>query len=97
MPAYFVFHNRVIDEAAMQAYIPPAVESMGPYGAELVAVDEKSEVKEGSSELPRTVIIKFPSREQAEAWYACAEYQKVLPVRLGASEGYAVLVDGVEA
>ncbi|HUR75873.1 MAG TPA: DUF1330 domain-containing protein [Sporichthya sp.] len=96
MPAYFVFRNRIIDDQALQAYIPKAVGTMGPFGAELVVLDEKSEVKEGSSELPRTVILKFESRDRAEAWYNSAEYQAVLPERLGASEGYAVLVDGFE-
>ena len=33
------------------------------------------------------------SREKAEAWYNCAEYQAALPIRLGATEGYAVIVD----
>ena len=96
MPAYFVFRNRITDNEALQAYIPKAVETMGPYGAELVVLDEKSEIKEGSSDLGRTVILKFESRERAEAWYNSPEYQKVLPERLGASEGYALLVDGFE-
>jgi uncharacterized protein (DUF1330 family) len=91
--AYFVVHNRVTDDAAMQEYIPKAVESIMSYGGEILVVADDSQVIEGSTDLPRTVIVKFDSREQAETWYRCAEYEAVRPLRLGATEGYGVLVD----
>jgi uncharacterized protein (DUF1330 family) len=96
MAAYLVFHNVVHDEAAVDAYVPKAVASMEPYGAEIIVVDGSSKVIEGSTDLPRTVIIKFESRDRAEAWYNSAEYQAILSERLNASEGFAVLVDGFE-
>jgi uncharacterized protein (DUF1330 family) len=95
VPAYFVIHNRIHDDDAMQSYIPKALESLGVYGAEVLVVADESEVIEGSTDLPRTIVIRFESREQAMAWYQCAEYQNdALPIRLGATEGYGVLVDG---
>ena len=94
MPAaYFVVHNRVTDEEKMQEYIPKAVESIYAYGGEVLVVADDSQVIEGTAEYPRTVIVKFDSREKAEEWYACAEYSQILPLRLGATEGYGVLVD----
>lgn len=96
MPAYFVIHNRVTDDEAMQSYIPPAVGSIMAHGGEVMVLDESSTLLEGSCEFPRTIIIKFESREKAEAWYACEEYQAVLPVRLGATEGFGFVVDGFE-
>jgi len=39
-------------------------------------------------------VIKFESRDTAMAWYNCAEYRDVLPLRLAAVEGFGVLVDG---
>ena len=97
MPAYFVLHNRIHDDDAMQSYIPKAMESLGAYDAEVLVVADDSDVIEGSTDLPRTIIIKFESREKALAWYNCAEYQgEALPIRLGATEGYGVLVDGFQ-
>ena len=96
-PAYFVFRNRVLDEEAMQVYIPKAVETLAAHGAEIIVLTEDSAAIEGASDLPRTVIIKFASRERAEGWYNSPEYQEVLPIRLGATEGTAVLLDGFEA
>jgi hypothetical protein len=42
-------------------------------------------------------VIKFESRDTALAWYNCAEYQTLLPLRLAATEGFGVLVDGYAA
>jgi hypothetical protein len=44
--------------------------------------------------LPRTIVIKFPTREIAAAWYNSPVYREILPLRLAATEGYAVIVDG---
>ena len=97
MPAYFVFHNRVIDPAKFQEYIPKALDTLAPFDPELLVLDESSEVVEGQSELPRTVVIGFESREKALAWYRSPEYRAIHHLRLEATEGYAVLVDGFTA
>ena len=38
--------------------------------------------------------MKFDSRDAALAWYNSPAYQEVLSLRLDATEGFAVLVDG---
>lgn len=94
MAAYFVFQNRILDAQKMQAYIPKVLETMAPYAPELLVLDERSQVIEGNAPFPRTVIIKFASREAASAWYNSPEYQAVRPLRLEATEGFCLLVDG---
>ena len=94
MPAaYFVVHNRITDDAKMQEYIPKAVESIYAYGGEVLVVADDSQVIEGTTEYPRTVVVKFPSRDRAEEWYSCEQYRGVRPLRIEATEGYGVLVD----
>ena len=56
-------------------------------------MDEHAEVVEGNAPGPRTIVIKF-ERDTAMAWYDCARYREVLPLRLAATEGFGVLVDG---
>jgi uncharacterized protein (DUF1330 family) len=51
---------------------------------------------QGATPLPRTVVIRFDSRETAMAWYNSPAYQKVRPLRIEAAEGYAVLVEGLQ-
>ena len=43
----------------------------------------------------RTVVIEFPDLATARAWYESPEYQAILPFRLVASQGDAILVEGV--
>jgi uncharacterized protein (DUF1330 family) len=94
MAAYFLIHNRIRDGQSLDAYIPKALETLAPYQPEVLVLDENTEVIEGSLKLPRTIIIKFESRADAVAWYNSPEYRAVLPLRLEATEGFSVLVDG---
>ena len=94
MAAYFVLHNRIRDGRSLDAYIPKALETMAPYQPEVLVLDENSEMIEGSANLPRTIVIRFKSRGDATAWYNSPEYRAVLPLRLEATEGFAVLADG---
>jgi uncharacterized protein (DUF1330 family) len=93
MSAYIIIHNTVLDPDAMQQYIPKAVETFAPHAVELKVLEESSTVLEGQCDHPRTILLKFESRERAEAWYNSPEYQEALPIRLGATKGFAVLVD----
>ena len=97
MSAYIVIHNVVIDPPQMEQYIPHAIETLTAHGAEILVVAETATVLEGSPPFPRTVILKFSSREAAKAWYESPEYGKGLPLRLQATRGYTVLVDGLDA
>ena len=94
MATYFVFHNRIDDPEKMQEYVPKALETMAPYNPEILILDENSHVIEGRTTFPRTIVIKFESRDVAMAWYSSPAYQAVRPLRLAATEGFGVLVDG---
>lgn len=93
MAACLVFHNRIHNAAKMQEYVPKALETLAPYHPGILIFDEHSQVIEGNAPWPRTIVIKFDSREVAMAWYNSPAYQAVLPLRLAATEGFAVLVD----
>ena len=49
---------------------------------------------EGDWPYSRAVVIEFPSRADAEGWYRSPAYQKLLPLRLKASRGNLIIVDG---
>jgi uncharacterized protein (DUF1330 family) len=94
MAAYLVFHNRVTNAEKMQEYLAKVRETMASYNPEILVFAEHAEVIEGQTNLPRTIVMKFDSRDAAMAWYNSPAYQEVLPLRLDATEGFAVLVDG---
>jgi uncharacterized protein (DUF1330 family) len=96
MSAYIVIHNEVTDPATMQKYLPTAVDTLAACGAEILVVTDDSTVLEGHPPFPRTIILKFASREAAKLWYESAKYREVLPLRLKATKGYAILVNGLD-
>ena len=97
MSAYFVCHNRITDKQKMGEYLRSVMPSLNTYGAEVLVVDESCTVMEGETHLPRTIVIRFRSREDAEGWYNSPEYSAIRPLRLEATEGFAVLVNGFGA
>jgi uncharacterized protein (DUF1330 family) len=52
------------------------------------------EVIEGSWPFTRTVLIEFPNKELARAWYQSYEYQAVVGLRHRSATSNLVLVSG---
>jgi uncharacterized protein (DUF1330 family) len=71
----------------------PAVFSQ--FQGELLAVSENPTVVEGRWPCTRTVLLKFPSREEAERWYRSPGYQALSQNRWRASTTNAVIVEGL--
>ncbi len=64
------------------------------FSAKLVGVDEQVEAVEGSWPFTRTVIIEFPSKKLARAWYESDEYQAVVGLRHDSTTSNLVIVAG---
>ena len=76
------------------ARVPATIEAAG--GKYLVRGGDKTQL-EGHSQGDRHVVLEFPSRTAADAWYKGDAYQAILPHRLQNSTGSLVLVDGYNA
>jgi uncharacterized protein (DUF1330 family) len=69
--------------------------TLAPFGGRFIVHGGPTDVREG--ELPGDlIVIEFPDRERAVAWYESPAYQEILPLRTRNAEGVAVLVDGVD-
>lgn len=94
MPAaYVIVHNQVTDPALYAQYLEQVPPSMRKHGAELLIVDNDAECIEGTKPYPRLVMLRFPSRDAAKAWYDSPEYREVYPLRANSSDGFAVICD----
>jgi uncharacterized protein (DUF1330 family) len=60
-----------------------------------IGVDEEVEIVEGSWPCTRTVLIEFPSKQLARAWYESDEYQAVVGLRHGSATSNLVIVSGL--
>jgi uncharacterized protein (DUF1330 family) len=64
------------------------------FSGKLVGLDEDAEIVEGSWPCTRTVLIEFPSKQLARAWYESDEYQAVVGLRHGSATSNLVIVSG---
>ena len=95
MAAYIIVQVDVTDPETFETYRAQAPATLEKYGGEFIARGGDMEILEGDWPWPRMVILKFPDREAAKAWYASPEYEGPKALRQAASRGNMIVVDGV--
>ncbi len=96
MPAGYVIGQMLIsDPEQYERYRAHVVATVKAHGGEFLVRGGPQEVVEGTPPGPRSVILRFPSVEAAHAWYNSPDYQKIIPIRQGASTGALTIVEGV--
>lgn len=96
MPAYIIANVAVEDETTYERYRAGVPATVKQYGGEFMVRGGRFERLEGAEPLPRLVVLKFPSYEQALAWYNSPEYQPLAKLRQSASTGNLVVVEGAD-
>jgi uncharacterized protein (DUF1330 family) len=94
MNAYVVAAETINDEAMFDLYRKEVPGTLAPFGGTFVTRGGQLTVLEGAWPHPRLVVIQFPSRTAAEAWYGSEAYQKIISLRHKSSSGNLVIVDG---
>ncbi len=95
-PAYLFVDIKVHDLEKMQPYLDKAAGTLASFGGQPIV--KGGEVLRLEGKEPRgsgVLIIRFPSMEQARAWYDSPEYQALIPFRTQASEAEFWLLEGV--
>lgn len=80
MSALIVVDLTPIDKEQLSIYSAEAVKTLIPYQGEFLAKGP-IQALHGESKFSTKVIIQFPSKEKAQAWYNSADYQKIIPTR----------------
>ena len=95
MPAYFVLDMlEVTQPEALEKYRGVVLATVQRYGGRYLTVGGECDVLEGAWRPVFPVIIEFPTLEQARRWYDSEEYRAPKALRLAATKGNAVLIDG---
>ena len=92
---YWIAHVEVTDPDQYVHYVEGAKAAFKRYGARFLARGGKREVKEGAARA-RTVVIEFPSYEDALACYESEAYQKAKALRAPVSMGDLVIIQGYD-
>jgi uncharacterized protein (DUF1330 family) len=94
MTAYIIARIEVTDLEDYKTYASQTVAQAEKAGGTFLVKGGPMTQVEGSGP-DRHVVISFPTREQALAWYHSPEYQAILPIALRSSTRDLVIVDGI--
>ena len=95
VPAYCIFHIEITDPQRYGDYAAAVPATIAKYGGEYLVRGGQFEVLEGKAPAPRTVVLKFPSIEQARRWYESVDYQAPRAIRQSAARTHAIVIEGV--
>ena len=90
MAAYVVVHSTIKDPDKMQEYAAAAGPTFASFGGEMLSKGP-SEALSGSHGHKIMVVIKFPDRKTALAWYNSPPYQALIPTRTAAMDSVFIL------
>lgn len=92
-PAYFVFHVTIHDRAGLEPYSARVGATVAAFGGRRLLLGGSAVPVEGEAPDGAMVVLEFPDRAAAEAWYASPDYQAILSYRHAATDGRAYLVE----
>lgn len=95
MAAYFVCTMTIHDRDTYRKYTALTPATIARHGGKFLTRGEPVATVEGGPAFEdRMVLIEFPNREKALAWYHDAEYQNASEFRRLASKGRMLLQEG---
>ena len=95
MPAYAVAHMRQVTMGpAIVEYLERIDATLAPFGGRFLVHGGRVEVVEGTWP-GHLIVIEFPDRARADAWYQSAGYQQIVALRTDNSRSDVILAEGV--
>jgi uncharacterized protein (DUF1330 family) len=94
--AYLVGQITVTNPQAYAVYSAQVPQTIAAFGGKYLVRGGRVTQLEGQAQGERNVVIEFPSREIAEAWYNSEAYQAIIAHRTNNSTGTLALVDGYD-
>jgi uncharacterized protein (DUF1330 family) len=93
MAVYIIAQIDIHDRGEYDKYSDGFLDVFARFNGEVLVVSENPIVVEGEWPYTRTVVLRFPSAEEAQRWYGSPEYQAIAQHRFRASKGNAVIVE----
>lgn len=94
MSSFLIFGvSDVTDKAELDRYAAAGAQTLGGHEFAFLAGPEAGTQLEGKTRFDKFVVLEFPTREAAEAWYHSDAYQAAVSIRKPVSETFAMLID----
>ncbi|HWQ32800.1 MAG TPA: DUF1330 domain-containing protein [Blastocatellia bacterium] len=95
MSAYCFFDVlKVTDPERLEKYREGVLATVERYGGRYLTIGGQCDVMEGDWKPVFPVLIEFPGLEQAHRWCNSEEYRELKALRLAATRGDAVFIEG---
>jgi uncharacterized protein (DUF1330 family) len=95
MPAYVVAEIEVKDPERYEDYKKMSPISIKEFGGRFVVRGAPCDTLEGGWQPKRFVVIEFPSKDVAKAWWSSQEYASAKKLRQETSHTRMIVVDGL--
>ena len=95
MSAYVIVDIEIHNPSVYDEYRKVVGPTLTQYGGKFVVRGGKIDVLEGNWNPKRIVILEFENAARAREWYDSEEYRAPKQIRMKASKGNLVLVEGV--
>lgn len=95
MPAYIVSRVKIVNGEAMQRYVQEAPATVAAFGGRYLVRGSDVQAVEGMWEHDRMVIVAFPDKSAALAWYESDIYRPLRDLRHASAETIILLAEGV--
>ena len=95
MSAYVVVDVEVTDPAGFEEYRQQVPASIARFGGRYIVRGGDAETLEGSWAPKRVVILEFPDRATARAWWSSQDYAAAKALRQRCARTQLIVVDGV--
>jgi uncharacterized protein (DUF1330 family) len=95
VPAYIIVDINVHDPVTYDEYRKLVGPTLTQYGGKFVVRGGKIDVLEGTWNPKRIVVLEFESAARAHQWHESEEYRVPKQLRMKASTGNVILVEGV--
>ena len=94
MPAYVIVNVEVLDPTQYETYKGMAPASITAHGGRYLVRGGPVDVVEGRWSPRRVVVLEFPNKRQAHAWWNSSEYADAKALRQSCAYTEMVIVDG---
>jgi uncharacterized protein (DUF1330 family) len=95
MAHYIVAQIDITDRARYRQYEAGFVEVFQAFDGVALVSDESPAILEGDWSCTRTVVLRFPTKEQALEWYESDAYQELAVHRYASSSANVAIVAGL--
>lgn len=93
MAAFLIALSAIKDPEKLKDYAAAAGPTFAPFEGTPIARGGVKEVLAGASAAQIAVVVKFPSADQAHAWYNSDAYQQCIPLRDQAIDPTFVVIE----